>query len=348
MDFHLPNSICRRASIVPALACAVLVGCSGQVAPPGPGFHYTRNEVELYSGLEHDAPVVSVLEFDTPVTVLDTHRSFARVRAAGQLEGWLPSSMLLDEALRRQLSRLTNLAAAVPAQGEFRSRDTLNVHTEPYRWAPTFYQLDKEEGFQMLDRMVVDRLPAAAADPSYPVKPTGEDYWYLARIPDIGEAGWLLANMAYADVPLDLGALAQGRPIVAYFQIGSVQDESLGESKPTWVWFQSSGRGQTHDFDRLRVFQWDSRRDRYVVIRQASELAGYLPVEILPEFRTDRGVGTGFRVLVEKDGRIHERTYAYIGRRVSYLGEKAVTGIPRVSAPGGFGKRYGRRGIAAF
>ena len=348
MLFRSRSAICRLALPAPLLAGFLFVGCISTEPSADPAFHYTRNDVELYAGLEHDAPVVSVLPFDTRVMVLDTYRSFAHVRVGGELEGWLPSSMLLDEGLRRELARLTGLSSAVPGQGVFRSRDTLNVHTEPYRWAPTFYQLDKDEGFQILDRMVVDRLPAAAADTSVQIEATGEDYWYLVWVPRVGEAGWLLANMAYADVPLEIAELAQGMSIVAYFEIGSTEDESIGEAKPTWLWFQSSGRGQTHDFDRLRVFQWDSRRDRYIVIRQVSGIAGYLPVEILPGFQTDRGFGTGFRVLVEKDGRIHERTYAYVDRRVSYLGEVALQGTPRLAAPGGFAKRYGRRGIATY
>lgn len=347
MRFRSRSEICRLA-LSPLLAGLLCVGCVSTEPPDDPDLHYTRNEVELYAGLEHDAPVVSVLSFDTRVTVLDTYRSFARVRAGGELEGWLPSSMLLDEGLRRELARLTSVSSGVPGQGVFRSRDTLNVHTEPYRWAPTFYQLDKDEGFQILDRMVVDRFPAAAADSSLEIEPTGEDYWYLVWVPRVGEAGWLLANMAYADVPLEVAELAQGMSIVAYFEIGSTEDESIGEAKPTWLWFQSSGPGQTHDFDRLRVFQWDRRSDRYVVIRQASGVAGYLPVEILPGFQTDRGFGTGFRVLVDRDGRIHERTYAYVDRRVSYLGEVPVGGTPRLAAPGGFGKRYGRRGISLY
>ena len=235
MRFRSRSAICRLALPLPLLAGTLFVGCIGTEPPADPDYHYTRNDVELYAGLEHDAPVVSVLTFDTRVMVLETYRSFSRVRVGAQTEGWLPSSMLLDETLRRELARLTGMASGVPGQGVFRSRDTLNVHTEPYRWAPTFYQLDKDEGFQILDRMVVDRLPAAAAESLVEIEPTGEDYWYLVWIPRIGEAGWLLANMSYADLPLEIAALAQGNSIVGYFQIGSTEDESIGESQPTWL-----------------------------------------------------------------------------------------------------------------
>lgn len=346
MDFILHTATLRLACL--ALAIAMLGACAPDPGPAGPELRFTRNDSQLYAGLEHDAPVVALLPFDTSVAVLETYRSFVRVRTSGDLEGWLPSAMLLDQSERRDLTRLKTLASGVPGQGAFRSRDTLNVHIEPYRWAPTFYQLGKDEGFEMVDRMVVDRFPFGFADSATEVEPTGEDYWYLVRIPAVREVGWLLANMAYADVPLEVAALAQGRAIIAHFQIGSTDDESLGQSKPTWLWFQSSDAGQTHDFDRMRVFQWDSRRDRYVVIRQVSEVVGYLPVEILPALQTARGTGIGFRFLLERNGEIHERTYAYVGRRVAYLGEQQLSGAPRLAAPGGLGRRYGRRGMMSY
>ena len=341
----IPRSAIRNFA-VPALAAVALAGCVRGDEAADLDVHYTRNDSELYAGLEHDAPVVSVLPFDTQVSVLERYRSFSRVRTSDQLEGWLPSALLLDQTLRGALARLTTQASRVPDQGSFRSRDTLNVHVEPYRWAPTFYQLSKDESFQVIDRMIVDRYPASAAGSLPETEPTGEDYWYLVRVPSVDEAGWLLANMAYADVPLEVAALAQGLEIVAHFQIGSTETETEDGSqrlfKPTWLWFQSSGRGDIHDFDVMRVYQWDTRRRRYVVIRQVSGIEGYLPVEILP------GSRTGFRVLVDRDGRMHERTYAYAGRRVSYLGEAPAGGILRLAPPGGFGERYAGRGAASY
>lgn len=301
---------------------------------------YSRNRVELYSGLEPDAPAVAVLDFDTRARILETHRSFVRLRTADGREGWAPRAMLLDSNLRRGLRALTSETAALPGQGLYRSRDTLNVHTQPYRWAPTFYQLEKDEGVEMLDRILVDRLPAVAATARTPPQPTGLDYWYLVRIPNLGQTGWLIANMAYADIPLEVAMLAQGRSIVAYFPIGSAGDASGGEGKATWLWFQSSGSGQVHDFDRMAVLRWDARRNRYIVIRQYSNLTGYLPVEVRPNFNSERGTGVGIRVLVDKDGQMRGRNYIYTANRLYQLEEKPVAGAPPHVPPGGFGSRY--------
>lgn len=326
-----------------ALAAGCFAGCAEAPAPSVPeDLYYSRNGVELLAGIEPDAPVSRVLQFDTQAQILETHRSYVRIRTDGQLEGWVPREMLINDPQRRALRLLARQCETLPNQGLFRSRDTLNVHVEPYRWSPTFYQLTKDQGFQVLDRMLVDRLPASAATSRRSPVPTGQDHWYLVRVPEINHAGWLIGNMAYADIPLEVARLAQGRAINAYFAIGAIHDESLDASKPTWLWVQSERGNQTHDFDRLMVFQWNSRLDRYAIIRQDSRLTGYLPIETVPDLETQHGMGTGFRVLIGLDGKLHERTYAYVNNRVYRLGEEPITGVPRRMPPGGFGELYRR------
>ena len=341
MDWFRPRVRILQGSVVAVLAAGALTGCgNASLTLTEAETFYSRNRVELYAGLEPDAPVVAVLDFDTRASILETHRSFVRVRTVAGEEGWTPRTSLLDNDLRRALRELTNQTIALPGQGLYRARDTLNVHTQPYRWAQTFYQLEKDESFEMLDRMLVDRLPARAATAATPPEPTGLDHWYLVRLPKLGQTGWLIANMAYADLPLEVAKLAQGLPIVAYFPIGSVADEHTGEAKTTWLWFQSGGHEQVHDFERMRVFRWDPRRDRYVVIRQNSNLTGYLPVEVIPNIQSRRGVGVGIRILLEKNGQMHIRSHVYAANRVYQLEEEPVTGaLPHVP-PGGFDARY--------
>ena len=338
-----PDPWARRRALAIAVwaGCVCLAACAPQNDSPSEAdFHYSRNGVEMYRALDPRAPVTAVLGFDTRARILESHRSFVKIRTANRQEGWVPRSMLLDHRLRDRLRTLSTASADLPPQGLSRPRDTLNVHVEPYRWSPTFYQLKKEEGFHVLDRMLVDRLPSSAQTARTIPEPTGEDYWYLVRIPQIGEAGWLLGNMVYADLPLEVAMLAHGKTVVAYFPIGSITDESLGETKTTWLWVQSTARGQVHDFDRLMVFRWDSRRDRYLIIRQNSNLKGYLPVELLPGMETKRGTGMGFRILFERNGELRQRTHVYTRDRVYQIEENAVTGTPDHVPPGGFGSRY--------
>lgn len=330
-----------NAAVTAVLLVAAFAGCGEPAAPISiEDTLYTRNRVELLAGLEPEAPVRKMLDFDTEVRILESYRSYVRVRTTDAHEGWIHRPLLLDYSLRRQLRSLASQTLSLPAQGTYRARDTLNVHVEPYRWSPTFYQLTKDEEFEMLDRMLVDRLPAAAATARVPPKPTGLDHWYLVRVPRIGQSGWLIGNMAYSAIPLEIAQLAQGHAITAYFAIGETEDDSLATTKTTWLWVQAAAAYETLDFDRLMVFQWDNRRDRYVIIRQDTNLTGYLPIEVLPDFESERGTGVGFRILLEKDGQLHERTYLYANRRVYRLSEEPASNVPRFEPPGGFGGRY--------
>lgn len=336
------------SAVTAALAAATCGACLQPPQPPAPEeIFYSRNRVELLASLEPDARIITTLGFGTQAAVQDTHRSYVSIRTPDGLEGWVPRSMLLDQSERRTLRALTNATASLPEQGLFRTRDTLNVHLEPYRWSTTFYQLTAGQGVQVLDRMLVDRVPRPAPSATTLPDPTGLDYWYLVRITEVGQSGWLIGNMVFADVPIEVAAMAQGRPITAFFSLGSVADESLGTSKTTWLWLQSSGNDVTSDFDRLQVFQWDARRDRYIIVRQDSNLEGYLPVETLPDFESKHGTGTGFRILLRKDGKIHERSYVYANRRVYRLGEEPTPGVQRYSPPGGFGGKYSAPGGSA-
>ena len=342
MDRARPRAGTFPRAIIAALIVGALVGCLAR--PPTTedesDAFYSRNRAELYDGLEPDAPAVAVLDFDTRARILETHRSFAKVRTSAGQEGWMPKDLLLDGGMRRTLRDLTKQTASLPGQGRYRAHDTLNVHTLPYRWAPTFYQLEKDEGFEMLDRVLVDRLPAIAATARTPPEPTGLDHWYLVRLPGIRQTGWLIANMAYADIPLEVAMLAAGHPIVAYFPIGSVTDEETGEARATWLWFQSVRREQAHDFDRMMVLRWDASRQRYAVMHRASNLTGYLPVEIEAGFESEHGEGVRSSVVLDKSGDLFQRTDVYTANRAYQLEERPVVGaLPHVP-PSGFGTRY--------
>ena len=333
-----------RRCLAASLAAAMVICISACGESPEPlteaDFFYTRSDVELYSGLEPDSPATATLPFGTRVRIHETYRSFVKIETPTQLLGWVPRSLLLDYYMRQHLETLTAASATLPNQGLARARDTLNVHVQPYRWSPTFHQLDKDEGFHIIDRMLVDRLPAIAATAPEPPEPTGEDYWYLVRVPGIEQAGWLLGNMVYSDIPLDVAMLAMGQSIVAYFPLGESQSEVRGTTKTTWLWVQSTKREQTHDFDRLSVFRWDARRDRYLIIRQISGLKGYLPIEVIPDFTTPRGTGTGFRILFERNGELRASTHVFANRRVYKIVEEPVPTPPPLAPPGGFGSRY--------
>ncbi len=311
-------------------ALALWGGCAGQIEPEAPEYPYfTRNGVELTSDLEPSAPVDAVLDFETPVKIIDSWRAFIRVRTPSGCEGWMPKAMLIDPEMHRRMKLLKERTADFVDQGRVHALDTLNVHIEPYRWSPTLYQLRKDEGVEFLRKQLVARLPHKPDPNKRPPEPTGQDDWYLVRLAN-GYPGWLLAGRTYSGIPIEIAQYAEGRRIVAYFQIGGVRDPDIDETKKTWLWMQIERRNQPHDFDRLRVFQWKKSRRAYATIKLETGFKGYLPIKVMPRLEAEHGTGVGFSILVSKDERQFVRTYVHVRNRIYRVSEEPAPGIPEL------------------
>ena len=311
-----------------AFVIALFAGCTAQTEPTTPQDAFiTRNGVELAADLAPSSPVVSTLDFGTPVKIVGSRRGFVRVQTLDGREGWALKSMLISPEMRRRVELLGEQTANFASQGRVHALDTLNVHVEPYRWSPTLYQLEKDESVEALRRQLVGRLPHEP-DPNKPLpEPTGHDDWYLVRLKS-GQPGWLLVGRTYSGIPIDVAQYAERRRIISYFPIGEVHDPEGGETKPTWLWTQVTRRNQPHDFDRLRVFQWENRRHAYATIKLETGFAGYLPVTIIPRLETDNGVGVGFSILVSKGEQQFVRTYVHVRNRVYRVSEEPAPEIP--------------------
>lgn len=141
---------------------------------------------------------------------------------------------------------------------------------------------------------------AAAAQPHNAVT----DDWALVRLED-GSAGWVLARMLFMDIPDEVAQYAERARIAACFRIGAVSTRS-GE-KPVWLWAAQSQRAADFDFDSLRIFVWNLRRNRYETAFIERNLRGWLPVNI----RKGLTGAEAFQVIVEeKDGAPALRTYS--------------------------------------
>ncbi|MDE0104846.1 MAG: hypothetical protein OXN89_20915 [Bryobacterales bacterium] len=303
-------------AILGAVSClaAIWLAACWMDEPRGDAeLYFARHNAAIYSDREPET-VPQLLDFDVKMTILQEHRSFVNVLTEDGLEGWVSREHLIDSETRDWNLKLTKKWEDFRDQGRGRAWDTLNVHSEPYRWAPTLYQLAKDQSFEVLDRTLVQRLPSwvdaneeLAATAALPYS----DYWFLVRVSEIERCGWLLENMVYADVPTEVAMVAGGQPIVAHSQLGSDRDVADGRSARAWLLAQSSEDGQVFDFDVLRVLRWNSSQGRFAVVRRVSGLRGYLPIETLDEVVAHGRGGIGFRVFVERDGKLREKTYLY-------------------------------------
>ncbi|MCB1022453.1 MAG: hypothetical protein KDC27_21165 [Acidobacteria bacterium] len=282
--------------------------------------------MEVRAELDPRSPVIALAPLGAQVNIVGRRRKLVRVQVGPEQEGWAREEELISYDVKRRLEILTERAKVFTPQGELRAFDDLNVHLEPYRWSPTVYRMNADEGAELLHRKRVVRREEG--DFTMPPDSPRED-WYLVRLPT-GVAGWVLASRTYSAIPIEVAQYAEGRRILAYFGLSPVTDDLTGESKQTWLWVQSPRERREYDFDRIRVFRWSNHRDAYQTIRLERGVEGYLPVIQLPQVESEKGTGPGFRLTVGREGRLEERTYVLLGQRVYLAKEGPAEAPPRI------------------
>ena len=159
-------------------------------------------------------------------------------------------------------------------------------------------------------------------------KPVATDDWSLIRTKS-GESGWALTRRLVMAIPDDVAQYAEGRRIVSYFSLGTVEDGD--EKKQNWLWTTIGDGTYPYDFDSFRVFIWSLRRHRYETAYIERNLRGYAPV-LLREVDLSPGKARnaeaaavkypGFSICMEKkDGQRYRRDYAFMSNVVRFAGE---------------------------
>jgi len=136
--------------------------------------------------------------------------------------------------------------------------------------------------------------------------------WWLARAGG-GRVGWVLARLVDLDVPLEVAQYAEGQRIVASFVLNEVADD--GKQVPQYLMLLSEPRdGNDFDFNQIRVFTWNTARDRYETAYRERKLWGKLPVTTGHEDFGKEGSLPVFTVRARDDqGSFVERKYKLNG-----------------------------------
>jgi len=314
---------CSTESWRPAGAAAMLglglLGCTARTEPPPVEEAFiARRSVTIRADLPTSSPVVATVKLGSRVEVVGRRRRLVRVRTAGDSEGWARDDELISREVRDLMEQSRAQTTSYPSQGVVRAFDRLNVHLQAGLESPPIYQLEKDEGAELLLRRIVERTPGEAAEQGAAVVSDG---WCLVRLPT-GNVGWLLARRVYSGIPDEIAQYAEGRRIVSYASLEEVEDERRDLVKPTWLWTQVGKGKQTYDFDRFRVFRWSDRRNAYQTIKLRTSLQGFLPVVVHPKLEVDEGTGPGFSLTLQRGDRRVVRTYVLLGQRVAEVSER--------------------------
>ncbi len=197
------------------LLCLLLSACTS--APPqqstmtgvayaGPATLNLRKDLGAKSSL------IGSVKHGDRLEVLDIRRKFAKVRTAAGVEGWTDLSSLLSEQQMNDLRGLAKSAAQLPSQGAATVYDLLNIHAEPYRQSPSFFQIPEGGTVEVIGHRVTPHVQSPPPTPKPPPvhraaaskKASGKKTAVAPLalpVPPPPPADWLELSRSHADLP---------------------------------------------------------------------------------------------------------------------------------------------------
>ncbi|HEY4362609.1 MAG TPA: SH3 domain-containing protein [Bryobacteraceae bacterium] len=147
------------------LAALLLVGCTS--SPPqkeatGTAYAGPAN-LNLRKDLSVKSAVVATAHHGDRLDVVETRRRFVRVRMSAGVEGWTDARDLLSEQQMSDLRDLATSVAKLPSEGEATVYAELNVHAEPYRTSPSFFQIAEGSSVEVIGHKISPHVPPPSA-----------------------------------------------------------------------------------------------------------------------------------------------------------------------------------------
>ena len=148
------------------LSCLICVSCTSPDRETGIGEAYVGPAtLNLRQELAPKSPVSATVRHGDHLEILATRRRFVKVRTNDDKLGWVDGYQLLTPQQMADLRELAALAQKLPSQGAATVYDVLNMHTEPTRQAPSFYQIQEKGVVEVVGHKVTAKGMAATTPP---------------------------------------------------------------------------------------------------------------------------------------------------------------------------------------
>ena len=144
------------------LTLAFLISCDNQPArTPAIGEAYVGpTTLTLRQDLSAKAPIIATVKHGDKLEVLEYRFRLARVRTAQGVEGWTDQRQLLTAEQMTGLKQMAESAAQYPSQGAATIFEPLNMHTEPNRVSPSFWQIPETAKVDVIGHKLTPRVQA--------------------------------------------------------------------------------------------------------------------------------------------------------------------------------------------
>jgi hypothetical protein len=137
-----------------------LLSCSpSPPQQPTTGVAYAGpSTLNLRKELASKSAAIATVRHGDKLDVLEMRRRFIKVRTVDGVVGWTDSNLLLTPQQMDDLRRLAESAAKLPSQGAATAYDALNIHAEPARPSPSFFQIPEAGSVEVIGHRVTPRF----------------------------------------------------------------------------------------------------------------------------------------------------------------------------------------------
>ncbi len=156
-----------------AVSCCCLTACKDDPkSAPSLGEAFAGPiSVNLKEEVSPNSKVVASLKHGDRVEILQTRRRFVKVRSPKGIEGWTDTRQLMTPEQMKELQDFSSRSAALPSQGSATVFGILNMHAEPNRQSPSFYQIGEGVPVEVIGHRAAPRVAPVVKAPPPPPRP---------------------------------------------------------------------------------------------------------------------------------------------------------------------------------
>jgi hypothetical protein len=233
-----------------AFSLLVLAACrSGPRRAPAIGEAYAGPAtLALRKNIPLESSVVARVKHGDRLEIIQHRRlRFFKVRTRSGAEGWTEDYLLLTAGEIASLRQAEQRARTLPSQGLAGVYEVLNVHTEPNRWAPSFFQIRPGEKVDVVAQSTTPRTPLER-QPLLPRKPKPRPAQRKHT-----KSKWALPHPLAPPVPANWLELSKTPPEVS--QAIAAEKAAARQAVPTDDWsLVRNAQGQSGWVLRQRLF----------------------------------------------------------------------------------------------
>lgn len=163
----------RALPVVALLVCLCACSTKPQKAPALGEAFVAPVKLELHADLSPRSSIVANLKHGEKIDVLQIRRRFVKIRSKQGVEGWTDNRQLMSTRQMDALRQLIEAGKNMPSQGRGTVFESLNVHTEPNRQAPSYCQVPENGSVEVIARRVLPRA-AFQGEPVVPPPPSAK------------------------------------------------------------------------------------------------------------------------------------------------------------------------------